>query len=306
MARGALCVAVAGALALTAAPLLAQPVTRPSQTSEKPAAAKPNQRAKVTKPTSTKTTTKRAKTAKRANSAKKSKTVASKHRHTRLTVTSKPRVQTTSKPLVRVAQVQSDGRVKYGPDRLPPGFAWPPTPGMLGASRVCEQELDVLGVTWKPAPAEGMVADPIIVPSMQIGGIAYTSAFRRRGAPTMECQFVRVLAQLGPELYALGVREVQFGSIVRNTLARSHGQTKDFMSRHALGIAMDIRSFVDQSGRVATVETDYLKDDPLLHGIEELINGRMQFRQVLTPGNDPISHDDHFHIEASVDFTAFR
>jgi hypothetical protein len=141
---------------------------------------------------------------------------------------------------------------------------------------------------------------------MQIGGIAYTSAFGRRGAPTMECQFVRVLAQLGPELYGLGVREIQFGSIVRNTLARSHGQTKDFLSRHALGIAMDIRSFVDQSGRVATVEADYLKDDPLLHGIEELINARTQFRQVLTPGNDPISHDDHFHIEASVDFTAFR
>jgi hypothetical protein len=26
----------------------------------------------------------------------------------------------------------------------------------------------------------------------------------------------------------------------------------------------------------------------------------------LTPGNDPISHYDHFHLEASVDYTAFR
>lgn len=239
-------------------------------------------------------------TKKRATATKRGTRVAKK------SSTPRPRVKTSKKPLVKVAEVQSDGRVKYGPDRLPPGYAWPPTKEMLAASRACEQELDVLGVKWKAAPEEGMVAAPVIVPSMEIGGIAYTSAFKRRTPPTMDCHFVRALAVLGSELHALGVREVQFGSIVRNTLARSHGQTKDFLSRHALGIAMDIRSFVDASGRVASVETDYLKDDPLLHGIEDLINNRTQFRQVLTPGNDPISHDDHFHIEASVDFTRFR
>jgi hypothetical protein len=89
-------------------------------------------------------------------------------------------------------------------------------------------------------------------------------------------------------------------------MARSHGKTQDFLSRHALGIAMDVRSFVDEAGRVAVVEMEYLKNDPLLHGIEDLINRNTRFRQVLTPGNDPISHDDHFHIEASVDFTGFR
>jgi hypothetical protein len=219
----------------------------------------------------------------------------------------KPRVKTSAKPLVKVAELQSDGRVKYGPDRLPPGFAWPPTAAMVEAGKACEAELDTLGVKWKPAgPQDGMVANPVIVPTMEIGGIAYTSAFRRKTPPPIECQFVRVLALIGPELHRVGVREVQFGSIVRNTLARSHGQTKDFMSRHALGIAMDIKSFVDANGRVAVVESDYLKDDPLLHSIEELINASTRFRQVLTPGNDPISHDDHFHIEASVDFTAFR
>src|SRR5690606_16284995 len=146
----------------------------------------------------------------------------------------KPRVLTTGKPLVKVAQLQSDGRVKYGPDRLPPGYAWPPTEKMVEVSRACEAELDALGVQWKPATVDGMVADPIVVPSMEIGGITYASAHRRRTPPPMDCQFVRALARLGPELYALGVREVQFGSVVRNTLARSHGQTKDFLSRHAL------------------------------------------------------------------------
>ncbi len=269
--------------------------------------------ARTAKPTATKATatkkrpaaTKK-KPAKRVAKAKKLGKTSKRSKHAKASKNPKPRVKTTTKPLVKVAALQSDGRVKYGPDHLPPGFAWPPTKQMLDVSKSCEAELDTLGVHWKPAPGEHMVVDPVIVPSMQIGGITYTSAFRRKGAPTMDCQFVRVLALLGPELHAIGVREVQFGSIVRNTLARSHGQTKDFLSRHALGIAMDIRSFVDADGRVATVETDYLKDDPLLHSIEELINGRTTFRQVLTPGNDPISHDDHFHIEASVDFTAFR
>jgi hypothetical protein len=239
-------------------------------------------------------------TSKRAKAKKKKRPV----KHVRA-AKNRPRVKTTRKPLIKVAALQVDGRVKYGADRMPPGFAWPPTAQMQTTSKACEQELDRLGVAWKPAAPEGKIVDPIVVPSMELGGIKYTSIYKR--APhTLDCQFAHDLALLGPELLALGVREVQFGSIYRNTMARSHGQTKDFLSRHALGIAMDIRSFVDNAGRVAIVENDYLKADPLLHGIEDLINRNTRFRQVLTPGNDPLSHDDHFHIEASVDFTGFR
>lgn len=217
----------------------------------------------------------------------------------------RPKVKTTNKPLVEVATLQSDGRVRYGPDRMPPGFAWPPTKQMQVVSKSCEDSLDALGVVWKPASKAGWVVDPIVVPSMEIGGIKYRSAYRR-GPHTFDCQFVHALALIGPELHALGVREVTFGSVVRTTMARSHGQTKEFRSRHALGIAMDIKAFVDASGRVAKIDLDYLKGDPLLHGVEDAINRNVRFRQVLTPGNDPISHYDHFHIEASVDFTASR
>ncbi len=216
-----------------------------------------------------------------------------------------PRVKTTAKPLVTVAKLSADGRVKYGPDRMPPGFAWPPTEQMRTTSRACEAELDRMGIEWKPGPVTGKIADPVVIPAMQIGGITYTSTYRK-GPHALDCQFVHDLALLGPELRALGVREIQFGSIYRNTMARSHGSTHDFLSRHALGIAMDIRSFVDESGRVAVVELDYLKADPLLHAIEDLINRNTRFRQVLTPANDPISHYNHFHIEASVDFTGVR
>jgi hypothetical protein len=67
---------------------------------------------------------------------------------------------------------------------------------------------------------------------------------------------------------------------------------------------MDIASFVDESGRPAVVKHDYATGDELLLAIEQVINANGNFRIVLTPKNDPISHDDHFHIEARSDFTS--
>jgi hypothetical protein len=264
-----------------------------TKSAKSPSKTKPKNSKKATKKTASKKT--------RLSSRERRKRDRKKRGATRLAVA----VETTKKPLVKTATLQSDGRVRYGADRMPPGFAWPATDEMKTASKSCETALNTLGVTWEPSSPQGMIVDPVVVPSMEIGGIKYTSLYAR--APhRFDCQFVQTLALLGPELHAIGVREVQFGSIYRNTLARSHGQTKAFRSRHALGIAMDVMAFVDENGRVAKVETEYLKGDPLLHAIEDLVNQNLHCRQVLTPGNDPISHDDHFHIEASVDFTPPR
>jgi hypothetical protein len=208
-------------------------------------------------------------------------------------------------PTVAVASYHGDGRVRYGKDNMPPGFAWPATDAMKRASTACEKEIADAGINFKPAPPLGVVVDPIRLPVMSIGGIAYMPSWDK-GPFTLDCQLVRVLVKLGPELANLGVREVHFGSIYRNTLVRVHGQRKNILSRHALGLAMDIKEFVDTSGRVANVELDYLKGDPLLHAIEDAVNRNNDFRIILTPANDPLSHADHFHIEASVDFTAFR
>jgi hypothetical protein len=120
----------------------------------------------------------------------------------------------------------------------------------------------------------------------------------------MDCQLALALETIGPELHALGVREVRFGSLFRWSNVRSGGVTKPFLSRHGLGLAMDIGSFVDDAGRVANIQKDYNQQDPLLHAIEQLINANGNFRIVLTPKNDPISHYNHFHIEARADYTS--
>jgi hypothetical protein len=186
---------------------------------------------------------------------------------------------------------------------MPRGFHWPPNQTMKDASKICEKQLDDLNLTWERATPEGRIVDPVVVPAMVFAGITYTSAFRK--APhKLDCQFARTLETFGSELFALGVREVKFGSIYRNTTVRVGGKSKNILSRHALGIAMDVMSFTDDTGRVAVVKDDYKKDDPLLLSIEEVINKSGRFRTVLTPRNDPASHHDHFHIEAAVDYSA--
>lgn len=186
---------------------------------------------------------------------------------------------------------------------MPSGFHWPPTQTMKSAEKVCEDQLDALGITWERAKPEGRIVNPIIVPSMELGGITYTSAFRK-GPHKMDCQFARTLATFGAEMHALGVREIKFGSIYRNTTVRVGGKSKNILSRHALGIAMDVVSFIDETGREANVQKDYPNDDALLLSLEDVLNRSGKFRTVLTPRNDPKSHHDHFHLEAVVDYHA--
>jgi hypothetical protein len=190
---------------------------------------------------------------------------------------------------------------------MPRGYEWPPTRQMLGAEKACRAKLDELGVAYKPAKREGRIVDPMTVTAddgtMTIGGITYRSAYRK-GPHKLDCQLALALHNFGPTMYELGVREITFGSIYRWTNVRVNGQTKNILSRHALGIAMDIVSITDDEGRVATVKTDYAGDDALLRSVEEAVNASGKFRTLLTPKNDPVSHGDHFHIEAYVDYTA--
>jgi hypothetical protein len=117
---------------------------------------------------------------------------------------------------------------------------------------------------------------------------------------------VLTLASFAPRLYELGVREVKFGSAFRFTKVRVRGKTKNILSRHALGIALDIVAFVDAEGAEHNVEKDYKRGDELLRDVERAVNDSGQFRLLLTPRNDPKSHHDHFHLEANPDYSHER
>jgi hypothetical protein len=284
----------------------AQPDTKPAQkTSTKKPAAKSSTKTAKPAPKTAKT----AKTAKATKPATKKSAKRTGGKQTAARVDSK---KTGTRDKTRGRKDKTAARVPWIPNQKtlsntgnqPLGFTWPPTHAMLEAEKTCESKLDRAGVVWEHSKAEGRVVDPIVVPSMTFGGIKYTNMWGSKGPHVLDCQLALALETIGPELHALGVREVKYGSIYRWSNVRSGGVTKPYLSRHGLGLAMDIGSFVDEAGRNVVVENDYKTGDALLHGIEQLINANGNFRIVLTPKNDPISHHNHFHIEAKADYTS--
>jgi hypothetical protein len=186
---------------------------------------------------------------------------------------------------------------------MPPGWTWPPSKDMVAAGKACTDELDALGIAWKPAKKEKKVATPITLPVMELGGVKLVSVFRR-GPFVMDCHLALGLAAYLPSLHDKGVRELHFSRIHGYTNVRVDGGVKPVLSRHALGLAIDVRSFVDDTGRKAVVLDDYPLGDALLLDVEQTLTDAGGFRTILTPRNDPQSHDDHFHLEVRVDFTA--
>jgi hypothetical protein len=164
---------------------------------------------------------------------------------------------------------------------------------MRREGRLCRQQLDALGVSWKPGPATRKVATPVVVPEMIFGGVRLTSR-QRRPPYVMDCRLAETLTSaVAPILTDLGVTTVEFGSIYdyRNVAGRRA------RSRHAIGMAIDIFAFVSADGARHVVKEDYRAGD-LLRAIEERLRATGVFRGPLTPGNDRRRHHDHFHLEA--------
>jgi hypothetical protein len=183
---------------------------------------------------------------------------------------------------------------------MPRGFVWPPTKAMETAADACQLQLDELGVAYQPAKEIGRVVRPMTIGG-ELGGVAFTALYGNNHV--FDCQLVMTLANIAPKLYELGVREVKFGSAYRNTKVRVAGRTKNILSRHALGIALDVYAFIDADGREANVHKHYKRGDQLLHDVERAVNESGMFRLLLTPRNDPKSHYDHFHFEANPDYS---
>jgi hypothetical protein len=190
------------------------------------------------------------------------------------------------------------GAAKPTASNMPRGFTWPPSRAMLDVEADCERSLDAAGVAWHRATREGHIVDALTIDNATLGGVIYTPVFGK-GPYKLDCQLALALVTIAPDLAAAGVHEVRFGSIYRWSQVRVGGKTLNALSRHALGLAMDVVSFVDGAGREARVARDYPADDPLLLEVERTINASSAFRLLLTPKNDPISHKDHFHLEAN-------
>lgn len=190
----------------------------------------------------------------------------------------------------------------YRKPNMPPGWAWPPSRAMKSVGDECKAKLTELGVPWKKGNKTRKIATPVLVESMVFGGVQFKTVYRKPPF-TMDCHLALGLETYGQGLYALGVRTVKFSSIYRYDTVTVNGAKRKSLSRHALGLAMDIKSFVDAAGNEAVVKDDYPDGNELLLSIEQFLNDSGGFRTVLTPRNDPESHDDHYHIEIKVDYS---
>ena len=209
-------------------------------------------------------------------------------------------VEAAKKPKKHKKQKDDRRVTKKTKANMPRGFVWPPSKNMVAMGDACAAKLDELGVAYSSANDVGRVVRPM-KPDGDIGGITYTAVYSKN--QTFDCQLVLALATFAPNLYELGVREVKFGSAFRWSKVRVGGKTKNILSRHGLGLALDVVSFVDAEGNDHNVKHDYKRGDELLHAIEKEVNDSGQFRILLTPRNDPKSHSDHFHFEANPDYT---
>ncbi len=308
------------AIVLTAGVSLAvaAPVTSPAQVADAPASAQksprsatsvvsPKSGSKASRPAASSTASSSRSTASRATSARpaaSSKSAKAKSaKAARLAKAARAakaaRLAKAAQKSSKSAKTSSRRRVaRANGNNMPRGFEWPPSQVMRDAEAACQRELDAAEVAWTPAASEGHIAAAVTIDDLSLGGIRYVSVYRK-GPHKMDCELARTLTIIGPELAAAGVSEIHFGSIYRWSNVRVGGQTKNVLSRHALGLAMDVVSFVDAAGREARVDRDYLDGDPLLLEVERALNASGLFRIVLTPQNDPRSHHDHFHIEAN-------
>ncbi len=195
-----------------------------------------------------------------------------------------------------------------GPARLanmPKGWSWPPSRTMESEGKRCLGELDKLGITWKKAKRAGKIVTPITVADLSFGGVKLTPTYQR-GPFTIDCHLALGLSTYLPKVAAFGVTELKFSRIYGYTRVRTGGRSHGSLSRHALGLAIDIRSFVKADGTEVSVFTDYKLGNTDLLGIEQALNDSGGFRTVLTPGNDPKSHYDHYHIEVKVEYPTSR
>jgi len=184
-------------------------------------------------------------------------------------------------------------------NNMPPGWKWPPARETKREGRKCMRELRAMGVKFKRAPRRRMIATPVVVPDMKFGPLVLAPTYRKPPF-VMDCRLARALATNAERLAALGIRELRFSSIYDYRRVRLRHKVHRALSRHSLGLAMDVYKVVLEGGAVLEVDEDYWSS-PVLMVAELALRSTGGFRAILSPAVDPVSHSDHLHIEVKVE-----
>lgn len=179
---------------------------------------------------------------------------------------------------------------------MPSGWTWPQSLAMKAAGTECLARLDAANVEYTKGKPLKKVSTPVVIPGLVLGEVVLTPG-KGKGAYPMDCQLAAAIVEVGPDLAALGVRALRFRTLHEYRNVRKNGRTTKMLSRHAIGLAIDVFGFELTDGTLLEVERDW-KTEPKLAAIVEAFAASPRFRTPLSPGNDPKDHDDHVHLEA--------
>lgn len=201
-------------------------------------------------------------------------------------------------------EIDAKKRRRRKRSNMPANWSWPPNRQMKKAAAECRDQLTAAGVKWSRGPRTRAVAAPVVVESMQFGSIKLTPTFRKPPF-VLDCHLALALARISKALANSGVAELRFSTIHQYRRVRLNGKTRRSLSRHSLGLAIDVYELVTTDGETVVIESDYPGSDHA-RAVEAALERSEIFRTILTPGNDPRSHYDHFHIEARIKIAAPR
>ena len=188
---------------------------------------------------------------------------------------------------------------------MPDGWTWPPSAAMQEAGKRCLATLDAAGVEHRPAGPVKKIATPIELPGMKLGGVALVP-LRGHGPFPLDCHLAAAIAEVAPQLLALGVQSLQFRTLHKYRSVRKRGKSMRFLSRHAIGLAIDVFAVGFVDGEVLQVKADWSRGARRLAAVAAVFEQADRFRTPLTPANDPHDHDDHLHLEAHMHLGAAR
>ena len=182
---------------------------------------------------------------------------------------------------------------------LPDGWSWPPARDTRREGRRCMRDLREMGIRYKRAPRRRMIATPVLIPEMKFGSVTLKPTYRKPPF-VMDCRLARALASYAQILSTVGIREVYFSSIYDYRRVRMYHKVQRALSRHSLGLAVDVFAVVLDDGTRLAVKSDYWTS-PALMVAELALRSSGGFRAILSPAVDPISHGDHIHLEVKVE-----
>ena len=169
----------------------------------------------------------------------------------------------------------------------------------------CVRRLRRLKVRFRRVGPVRGVATPIEIPGGRIGSIRYHSFFGHDHM-LMDCRLAVALQRASSIFHVNGVQEILYS----NFYSWRNVEGTNRLSRHALGLAVDIHAFIARNGRKVVVESDFEKG--LGHGrtceghaetwkarfLRDLacdLDASNLFDRILTPDYDH-GHKNHFHM----------